>query len=145
MKYCTKCGKKLMDDAVVCIGCGCAVKEELQIKRDYKTILRNTKVFLVIGFVLLALGIFAWVESRLLYSFYTFIGENIHDIVSTGFPSLSQYHTWHIMALYSSVVLFFAAVIMFLIPKNKFIMAFKRDNQQLINNNGNLSSYSCLV
>ena len=24
MKYCTKCGKQLMDDAVVCTGCGCA-------------------------------------------------------------------------------------------------------------------------
>ena len=25
MKYCPKCGKQLMDDAVVCIGCGCSV------------------------------------------------------------------------------------------------------------------------
>lgn len=23
MKYCEKCGKELMDDAVVCVGCGC--------------------------------------------------------------------------------------------------------------------------
>ncbi len=25
MKYCTHCGKELLDEAVVCIGCGCAV------------------------------------------------------------------------------------------------------------------------
>ena len=24
MKYCSKCGKELMDEAVVCPGCGCA-------------------------------------------------------------------------------------------------------------------------
>ncbi len=27
MKYCTHCGKELLDDAVVCVGCGCAVDE----------------------------------------------------------------------------------------------------------------------
>ena len=25
MKYCTHCGKELLDEAVICIGCGCAV------------------------------------------------------------------------------------------------------------------------
>ena len=25
MKYCTKCGKELCDEAIVCVGCGCAV------------------------------------------------------------------------------------------------------------------------
>ena len=25
MKYCTKCGKELVDEAVVCVHCGCAV------------------------------------------------------------------------------------------------------------------------
>ena len=27
MKYCTKCGKELVDEAVVCTGCGCPVGE----------------------------------------------------------------------------------------------------------------------
>lgn len=26
MKYCEKCGKQIMDDAVMCVNCGCAVK-----------------------------------------------------------------------------------------------------------------------
>lgn len=25
MKYCTHCGKEIMDEAVICVGCGCAV------------------------------------------------------------------------------------------------------------------------
>ena len=28
MKYCQKCGKELMDEAVICPGCGCAVAAE---------------------------------------------------------------------------------------------------------------------
>ena len=27
MKFCSKCGKEIMDEAVVCPGCGCAVEE----------------------------------------------------------------------------------------------------------------------
>lgn len=26
MKYCTRCGKELVDEAVVCVGCGCSQK-----------------------------------------------------------------------------------------------------------------------
>lgn len=28
MKYCSKCGKELMDEAVICVGCGCAVETD---------------------------------------------------------------------------------------------------------------------
>lgn len=28
MKFCEKCGKEIMDEAVICPNCGCAVKEE---------------------------------------------------------------------------------------------------------------------
>ena len=30
--FCKKCGKEVNDDAVVCIHCGCAIKEDLQQK-----------------------------------------------------------------------------------------------------------------
>ena len=33
MKYCSKCGKELMDEAVVCPGCGCA-QENRAIQND---------------------------------------------------------------------------------------------------------------
>lgn len=28
MKYCTHCGKELLDEAVICVGCGCAVADQ---------------------------------------------------------------------------------------------------------------------
>lgn len=28
MKYCTHCGKELLDEAVICVGCGCLVGEQ---------------------------------------------------------------------------------------------------------------------
>lgn len=28
MKFCTKCGKEIMDEAVICIHCGCSVTKE---------------------------------------------------------------------------------------------------------------------
>lgn len=28
MKYCTHCGKELFDEAVICVGCGCAVSKQ---------------------------------------------------------------------------------------------------------------------
>lgn len=46
MKYCTKCGKELMDEAVLCIGCGClapgktiptSVSPGPQIKKEERT------------------------------------------------------------------------------------------------------------
>ena len=30
MKFCSKCGKELMDEAIVCTGCGCAVANPTQ-------------------------------------------------------------------------------------------------------------------
>ena len=30
MKFCQKCGKEIMDEAVVCPNCGCAVKKEAE-------------------------------------------------------------------------------------------------------------------
>jgi uncharacterized membrane protein YvbJ len=30
MKFCSKCGKELLDEAVVCTGCGCAVSNSTQ-------------------------------------------------------------------------------------------------------------------
>lgn len=29
MKYCSHCGKELFDEAVICVGCGCAVDEQI--------------------------------------------------------------------------------------------------------------------
>ncbi len=34
VKYCTHCGKELLDEAVICIGCGCATATERRIAVD---------------------------------------------------------------------------------------------------------------
>ena len=34
MKYCSKCGKQIMDDAVICPGCGCAQETTPVVKQD---------------------------------------------------------------------------------------------------------------
>lgn len=65
MKYCTHCGKELLDDAVICLGCGCAcdgsklgtVQPDLVAKLSEK-VKTNGIIWLVIGIVQILLGLF---------------------------------------------------------------------------------------
>ena len=70
MKYCTKCGKELVDEAVVCPNCGCLVqgstgfskKIEVKKDRDAKIVKEDTndmKKFHIFNFI-----------SNILYSVY---------------------------------------------------------------------------
>ncbi len=34
MKYCQKCGKELLDEAVICVGCGCPVEVIIETKKE---------------------------------------------------------------------------------------------------------------
>ena len=36
MKYCTHCGKELLDEAVICIGCGCVVENKMMKRTESK-------------------------------------------------------------------------------------------------------------
>lgn len=71
MKYCTHCGKELLDEAVICMGCGCAVdgynKKILNNQSVDGTTLLNTLsqrlntngiIWLVIGILQILVGIF---------------------------------------------------------------------------------------
>lgn len=71
MKFCTKCGTQLVDEAVVCTGCGCAVatlpcrSTETAVAIASKTESGTTtaaKVFMVIGTIIMGLYIIplAW-------------------------------------------------------------------------------------
>lgn len=57
MKYCAKCGKEIMEDAVICPNCGCATsaeKKEVVVPKKAKT----ASVFGILSILLLApLGI----------------------------------------------------------------------------------------
>ena len=73
MKYCTHCGKELLDEAVICVGCGCGCavsRENTQMTNNQSvngTILLNTLsqrlntngiIWLVIGILQILGGIF---------------------------------------------------------------------------------------
>ena len=73
MKYCTKCGKQLMDEAVICPGCGCAVEgtkfATRTVNRSTASVSSNTnglqtaaKILMIIGTVLMGLYVIplAW-------------------------------------------------------------------------------------
>ena len=60
MKYCAKCGKEIMDEAVICPGCGCAIQSEVAApaKVEVPRRAKNAKVFGILSLLLLApLGI----------------------------------------------------------------------------------------
>lgn len=59
MKFCSKCGKELHDEAVVCVGCGCAVApatpvapvKEVKPKKKYGGLATAAKVFCILGVI----------------------------------------------------------------------------------------------
>ena len=56
MKYCSQCGKELVDEAVVCPNCGCAVQAPVNQQEDKPSTVLNILAFLfpVIGLILFA-------------------------------------------------------------------------------------------
>ena len=58
MKYCSKCGKEIHEEAVVCIHCGCSVESakkestESKILEKYKSDVNSAYIFSIIGLVL---------------------------------------------------------------------------------------------
>ena len=52
MKYCQKCGKEIVEEAVICTGCGCAVAEEKKGEGGNDGLAVAGKVFLILGCIL---------------------------------------------------------------------------------------------
>ena len=61
MKYCAKCGKEIMDEAVICPNCGCAPGEPKSVQKQEVAVPKKAKtasVFGILSILLLApLGI----------------------------------------------------------------------------------------
>ena len=57
MKYCSKCGAEMMDEAVFCVKCGCAVENSVIFRPASRKsgAVTAAKVFMIIGTVLMAL------------------------------------------------------------------------------------------
>lgn len=53
--FCNKCGKEIMDDAVICVHCGCAVKKEEPVAPAPAK--KKPNVMCIVGFVL---GCVSW-------------------------------------------------------------------------------------
>ncbi len=67
MKFCTKCGKEIHDDAVICIGCGCKTEGFHTVATNKTNELLNTLsqrihtdaiIWIVIGVLQIVTGIF---------------------------------------------------------------------------------------
>ena len=58
MKFCSKCGKEIMDEAVVCPGCGCAVGNVVAQKAaSYDDCIKGAVTTNIISVIILALGV----------------------------------------------------------------------------------------
>lgn len=90
MKYCSKCGKEIMEEAVVCPGCGCLV-ENTQLKSTSDSGLKiAAKIFMILGTIGLGISCFliplAWcIPMTVVYFSKTKKGEP----VGTGFKVCS--------------------------------------------------------
>ena len=139
MKFCKHCGKELLDESVICPACGCCTQEQKTIHQDYQLLLRKTKLFMIIGLALLALGLFAWIGTFELTTLYYMIAEAIqrprYGTSWTYDVARTLYHTCEQFACWSSLVFFLAAEIMFIIPREKFNYAFRKENNMLLTHN----------
>jgi len=79
--FCEKCGKEILDDAVVCIGCGRAVKP-LKAVRQYDTEVKRTSIGLLLG-LLISGGIFSSIGIGLSITGLV-LSENYSYSSSTG-------------------------------------------------------------
>jgi len=58
MKFCSKCGKELADEAVICTGCGCAVRSEAKPKEvSLDVLVKGASTTNTISAIVLVLGI----------------------------------------------------------------------------------------
>ena len=66
MKYCSKCGKELLDEAVVCPGCGCSMDNKSNLQNSVSTFKRNRKQWIIAFSVLFV--VFALITTMILTS-----------------------------------------------------------------------------
>ncbi len=80
MKFCEKCGKEIMDEAVVCPGCGCATKKTavstMPKPQSYEDAIKNSGTMLIIGGVLFVVGaVIGWLFNWIIGAVMLFVSE----------------------------------------------------------------------
>lgn len=86
MKYCSKCGAQIVDEAVICVNCGCEVENKTNATTSgLKT---AAKVFMILGTIIMGIYIIplAWCIPMTV-SYFNKVKNN--QPVSTGFKVCS--------------------------------------------------------
>lgn len=98
MNYCAKCGKEVVDEAVICPSCGCAVEQKKEIsKQTYENAIRNSGTFVTVSVILLVLGIVAGLfVSVLLGAVLCLAAELVAVIPNTKVQKLFKQNNSHI-------------------------------------------------
>ena len=98
MKYCAKCGKEIMDEAVICPGCGCAVQQGQQpSKQNYEDAIHNAGAWVAISIILLVLGIAVGLfVSVLLGAVLCLVAEMVAVMPNTKVQKLFKQNNSHI-------------------------------------------------
>ena len=88
MKYCTHCGAEMLDDAVVCVKCGCSADAPAKATDNDNTMKLLVKIFMIIGCVSIgwALIPLAWCIPM---TVSTFKKLDADEKLSTGFKVCS--------------------------------------------------------
>ena len=84
MKYCTKCGNELLDEAVICTKCGCAIDPKFMNKNKKSELSTVAKAFMIISTVIMGFWFclipLAWcLPMTISYSNKVKNGENISN------------------------------------------------------------------
>ena len=108
MKYCSRCGKELVDEAIICTGCGCACDPTMNaafgnnVKEDKPSV-----GLCILAFLLPIFGVIYWAVKR---------GETPKRANAIGITALVSYviNIISTIVMYASAGSFFAAFTNFL-------------------------------
>ena len=60
MKFCSKCGKEIMEEAVICVHCGCEVENRMQTSNNAKEVDEVNIGFCILSALIPLFGIIYW-------------------------------------------------------------------------------------
>lgn len=60
--FCKKCGKEIMDDAVICVHCGCSTQEKKEITTSEND--APSTGMAVLGFLIPLVGLIVWLINK---------------------------------------------------------------------------------
>lgn len=96
MKYCTKCGHELQNDAILCPNCGCLVQAEKAVEKveEKKTGSLNINFSLFLGIYVLFDVLILWImalksDSTFYYQYYFTVSTALSDAIIVVFCILN--------------------------------------------------------